>query len=327
MQKNERIKVIFMGTPDFAKPSLNTLIEEGYDVIAVVTQPDRRTGRKRVLTPTPVKEEALKHEILVLQPEKLRAPDSVAEITALQPDLIVTAAYGQILPLSILNLPKHGCINIHASLLPKYRGGAPIQYSIMNGDSVTGVTIMYMAEGLDTGDMLSRVEVPIGEQDDTGSMHDKLSEAGAALLKSILPDLLAGKLEPAVQNNSEATYAPNISREDERIRWERSSREIYNQVRGLHPWPIAFTLWDQERFKIWTCRLQVDKTPSKASLHKDSVPGTVLQSSAEGIEVKTGDGSIWLTKIQPAGKKAMEAAEFNRGSTISEGTILGGDPT
>jgi methionyl-tRNA formyltransferase len=322
MPKKERTKVIFMGTPDFAIPSLQALVEAGCDVVAVVTQPDKPTGRKRILTPTPVKVEAMKHEIPVLQPVKLRDPSAVAELAALQPDLIVTAAYGQILPKAVLDLPAHGCINIHASLLPKYRGGAPIQYAIMKGDPVTGVTIMYMAEGLDTGDMISRVEVPISEQDHTGSMHDKLSIAGAELLKSILPDLLAGRIQAVPQNNDEASYAPNISREDEQIRWERSTHEIYNQVRGLYPWPVAFTLWNGQRLKVWSCRTEVQHA-SKG--REAAVPGTVLQSNSEGIEVATGDGTIWLTEIQPAGKKAMLAAEFNRGSSIPQGTILGGE--
>lgn len=323
--QNAKIKVIFMGTPAFAIPSLQVLLAEGYHVIAVVTQPDKPTGRKRILTPTPVKEEALKHNIPVLQPSKLRDSASVAQLTVLKPDLIVTAAYGQILPKSILDLPTYGCINVHGSLLPKYRGGAPIQHAIMNNDSVTGVTIMYMAEGMDTGDMISKVEVPISDQDHTGSMFDKLSMAGAQLLKTTLPDLLTGRLQAVPQNHDEATYAPNISREDELIRWERSSREIYNQVRGMYPWPIAYTLWNEQRLKVWWCLIPAQIQASKKALDDSVQPGAVLHSSDDGIEVKTGDGSVWLTEIQPAGKKAMKAAEFNRGSGIPIGTLLGGE--
>lgn len=214
---------------------LRTLIQEGYEIAAVVTQPDRPVGRKRVLTPTPVKAEALQHGLTVWQPEKLRTSDTVDDIRSLRPDLIVTAAYGQILPKAVLDIPRLGCINVHGSLLPKYRGGAPIQRSIMNGETVTGVTIMYMAEGMDTGDMISRVEVAIGADDNAGTMFAKLSEAGADLLRRTLPDIIAGRVEAVPQPHDEATYAPNLKREDERIDWTRSAEQIANQVRGLVP--------------------------------------------------------------------------------------------
>lgn len=324
MKRNE-ISVIFMGTPQFAIPSLNILLEDGFHVSAVVTQPDRPVGRRRILTPTPVKEVALEHGLLVLQPERLRSPEAVATIAELKPDLIVTAAYGQILPKALLELPRLGCINVHASLLPRYRGGAPIQHAIMNGDEVTGVTIMYMAEGLDTGDMISKVEVPILETDDAGSMFTKLSDAGAELLRQTLPDLIAGRCEAVAQNEQEASYAPNISRDDERIIWQRGAKDIFNQVRALHPQPVAFTTWAGERLKIWTCALEQPTAVSKLSTYDNAVPGTVLQCEAQGIEVKTGDGSLWLTKIQPAGKKAMDVADFVRGSELPPGTILGGE--
>ncbi len=325
MQKNKHVNIIFMGTPDFSVHSLRMLVEEGYKVVAVVTQPDRPVGRKKQLTPTPVKQEALRHHLPVFQPERLKAPESVAQLKALQPDLIVTAAYGQILPVSVLHLPKYGCINIHASLLPRYRGGAPIQYAIMKGEDKTGITLMYMAEGLDTGDIISQVEVAIASHDDCGTMHDKLSSAGTLLLKTTLPDLLDGKLKGIPQNHQESSYAPNISKEDERIHWERSSIEIYNQVRALHPWPIAFTTYQTDRLKVWNCKLTLKSDYSKASSVEKALPGTVLQCSDLGIEVKTGDGSIWLTKIQLAGKRPMDVAQFHRGSIIPEGTIFGGD--
>ncbi len=317
------MKILFMGTPDFAVPSLLALLEDGYDVTAVVTQPDRPKGRKRILTPPPVKEIALKHGIPVLQPEKLRSPESVEEIRRLSPDLIVTAAYGQILPKAILELPPHGCINVHASLLPKYRGGAPIQRAIMNGEKVTGVTIMYMAEGLDTGDMISRVEVPIEDDDNAGTMFAKLSEAGANLLRKTLPELLAGNIRAVPQNDAYATYAPNLSREDEKIRWERPAMEIYNQVRGLNPWPGAFTLYDGEVLKVWSCRKPEPVSAERPAQADGTAPGTVLQATDEGIEVMTGEGTIWLKEIQPAGKKAMDAGQFVRGSRIPIGTVLG----
>ena len=316
-------KLIFMGTPDFAVPILQMLLEEGYEVIAVVTQPDRPKGRKRILTPSPVKEEAIRHHIPVLQPEKLRHPDAVAQIIALQPELIVTAAYGQILPKAILELPQYGCLNVHGSLLPCYRGGAPIQRAIMNGEAATGVTIMYMAAGLDTGDMIRKVEVPILEEDNTGTMFLKLSEAGKELLRSTLPELLAGQLQAIPQDHSSATLAPNISREDEQINWKRPAAELFNQIRGLSPWPGACTLWNGENFKVWASYKQSLKLESAISNFPSAIPGTVLQISEDGIEVLTGEGTLWLTEIQPAGKKSMDAAQFRLGATMQVGTILG----
>jgi methionyl-tRNA formyltransferase len=316
-------KLIFMGTPDFAVPILQMLLEEGYEILAVVTQPDRPKGRKRILTPSPVKEAALKHQIPVLQPEKLRHPDAVAQIVALQPELIVTAAYGQILPKSILELPEHGCLNVHGSLLPYYRGGAPIQRAIMNGEIVTGVTLMYMAAGLDTGDMIRKIEVEITEEDNAGTMFLKLSQAGKELLRSTLPDLLAGRIQAVPQDHTLATLAPNISREDEQILWERSATELLNQIRGLSPWPGACTTWNGANFKIWASRKQPLKSVSIASSSPWVTPGTVLQICEDGIEVLTGEGTLWLTEIQPAGKKTMDAAQFKLGATMQAGAILG----
>ncbi|WP_438351472.1 methionyl-tRNA formyltransferase [Paenibacillus sp. FA6] len=311
------MNIIFMGTPAFAVPSLRMLLEEGHQVVAVVTQPDRPQGRKRVLTPTPVKEVALEYGIPVLQPERMRNKEAVEQLAAYKPDLIVTAAYGQILPKAVLDLPSCGCVNIHGSLLPKYRGGAPIQRSIMNGEAVTGVTLMYMAEGLDTGDMIAQIEVAIEEEDTSGTMFEKLSLVGASLLQTQLPKLLAGEVNRTPQNDLEASYSPNLKREDEQIDWNRSSRDIYNQVRGLVPFSGAFTIWDGEVFKVWAA------TPTSDSPSNDSiVAGTVIQLSERGIEVRTGDGSIWLTKVQPSGKKVLEVEAFIRGTSMSKGTVL-----
>jgi methionyl-tRNA formyltransferase len=314
------MNIVFMGTPDFAVPSLRMLIEHGYNVMAVVTQPDRPKGRKRELTPPPVKEEAIKHGIPVLQPERLRRSDTVDELRKLQPDLIVTAAYGQILPKAVLELPALGCINVHASLLPKYRGGAPIHYAVMNGDPVTGVTIMYMAEGLDTGDMLSKVEVPITDGDTTGSMFVKLSLAGAELLKETLPKLARGELQAVSQSEEQATYAPNIQRENERISWDRSALQLFNHIRGLNPFPGAFTTWNGEVLKVWASRKGENGT---AAIAGNPAPGTVLRVSPEGIDVATGSGILSLIEIQPAGKKAMSVEQFVRGSSMTVGTVLG----
>lgn len=293
------MRIVFMGTPAFAVPSLRMLLEEGYEVVAVVSQPDRPQGRKKTLVPSPVKAAALELGLPVLQPERLRRPESVAELAAYEPDLIVTAAYGQILPKSVLELPANGCVNVHGSLLPKYRGGAPIQRCIMNGEKVTGVTLMYMAEGLDTGDMISRVEVAIEDDDTSGTLFEKLSVAGRELLKAEMPRLAAGRVEAAAQDDSEATYAPNLSREDERIDWSRGSLELYNQIRGLVPFSGAFTLWNGETFKAWAAVKPQDEEQPGGS----AAPGTVLSVSERGVEVKTGDGTLLLTTVQPAGKK------------------------
>ncbi|MEK3722093.1 methionyl-tRNA formyltransferase [Paenibacillus sp. FSL H8-0034] len=310
------MRIVFMGTPEFAVPALQVLVNySGIEVVGVVTQPDRPVGRKRLLTPTPVKEEAIKHGIPVLQPEKLRRPESVEELRELQPDLIVTAAYGQILPKSVLAIPRLGCINIHASLLPRYRGGAPIHHAVMNGDTSTGVTIMYMAEGLDTGDMISSVELAIEDSDTTGTMFNKLSAAGAKLLLDTLPDLLAGRIQAVAQNHEAAVYSPNVSREQERIDWSRPAISLWNQVRGLNPRPGAYTTWNGEVLKIWSC----DK-PHQSEVA--NAPGTVIAISEQGIQVATGAGVLTITELQPAGKKAMQAAQFVLGGRLEVGTVF-----
>lgn len=313
------MNIVFMGTPQFAVPSLESLLREGYNVVGVVTQPDRPQGRKRILTPTPVKEAALKHGLPVLQPQRMRAPEAIEELAALNPDLIVTAAYGQILPKAVLDLPKHGCLNVHGSLLPKYRGGAPIQRSIINGEKETGITLMYMAEGLDTGDMIAKSVVPIEDEDTAGTMFEKLSLAGAELLLEQLPLILEGRAERIPQNDAESTYAPNLSREDERIDWSSSSRAIYNRVRGLVPYSGGYTLWNDEVFKVWDVAKPAGSAGNSAG---GQAPGTILNLSEQGIEVKTGDGSVLLTRVQPAGKRAMDASEFIRGGVMQPGTVL-----
>lgn len=322
------MKIVFMGTPAFAVPCLEMLVQEGYEVAAVVTQPDKPQGRKKILTPSPVKQAAEALGLPVLQPKRMRAPEAVAELAAYAPDLIVTAAYGQILPKAVLDLPPRGCVNVHGSLLPKYRGGAPIQRSVIEGESVTGVTLMYMAEGLDTGDMISRVEVPILDEDTSGTLFGKLSLAGRDLLRQEMPRLLAGPVEAEPQNDAEATYAPNLSRDDERIDWTAGSKAIYNRIRGLVPFSGAFTLWNGEVFKVWGAA-NPDAEASSGALpvtegsgEAEPVPGTVLAAGTGGIEVKTGDGSLTLLTVQPAGKKAMAAADFARGGAMKPGAVL-----
>ncbi|MDP4096820.1 methionyl-tRNA formyltransferase [Paenibacillus sp. P96] len=314
----DEIRIVFMGTPDFAVPTLEALLEDGYHVVGVVTQPDKPQGRKKIMTPPPVKEAALKHGLPVMQPQRLRLPEAVAELALWEPDVIVTAAYGQILPKAVLDMPQFGCLNVHGSLLPRYRGGAPIQRAIINGEAMTGVTLMYMAEGLDTGDMIAKVEVPIEPEDTSGTVFAKLSSAGAQLLREQLPLLLAGEAERTPQKEDEATYAPNLTREDEKIDWQHSSQAIYNRIRGLVPFSGAFTLWEGNVFKIWGAKVPNAGQSSVGS----ETPGTVLKLTDEGIEVRTGDGSIWLSEIQPAGKKAMAAGQFARGGQMKPGTVL-----
>ena len=311
-------KIVFMGTPDFSVPVLRQIIADGYEVVGVVTQPDRPVGRKRVLTPPPVKAEALKHNIPVLQPEKIRIKEEVEKVLALQPDLVVTAAFGQILPKELLEAPKYGCINVHASLLPELRGGAPIHYALIQGKEKTGITIMYMAEKLDAGDILTQVEVPITEEDNVGTLHVKLSSAGAQLLSETLPKLLENKLEPIIQNEAEATFAYNIKREQEKIDWSKSGEDIYNQIRGMNPWPVAYTSMDQMVLKIW----KAEKLPSKES----QPPGTVTDIQPDGLVVQTGNSTaIKITELQPSGKTKMLSEQFLRGSgaKLTTGIKLG----
>ena len=311
-------KIVFMGTPDFSVPVLRQIILDGYEVIGVVTQPDRPVGRKKVLTPPPVKVEALKHGIPVFQPEKIRQDEELEKILALQPDLIVTAAFGQILPKRLLDAPKFGCINVHASLLPELRGGAPIHYAIMQGKKKTGVTIMYMVEKLDAGDMLTSVEVAIAEDDNVGTLHEKLSAAGSQLLSETLPQLLAGRLTSKPQNEVEATFAPNIKREQEKINWTKAGEEIYDHVRGLNPWPVAFTTMEGNVIKIW----RTEKVAGRVS----QMPGTIINIESDGFTVSTGnETAIKIVELQPSGKTKMLTEQFLRGagSKISVGSRLG----
>ncbi|PAV29951.1 methionyl-tRNA formyltransferase [Virgibacillus profundi] len=309
-------RVVFMGTPDFSVPILQTLVNSEYEVVLVVSQPDRPKGRKRVITPPPVKVEAAKHQIPVFQPEKLK--DNYEEILQYNPDLIVTAAYGQLLPNALLEFPEFGCINVHASLLPELRGGAPIHYAIMQGKKETGITIMYMVEKLDAGDMLTQVSIPIEIVDHVGSMHDKLSKAGAKLLLETLPLLFESKTAPIKQDDSKATFATNIKREQEKIDWSKSNEEIYNHIRGLHPWPVAFTTYEEKNMKLWWGK------PDNTTY--DGTPGEIIHKDTKGFIVVCGNQKgIRMTEIQPAGKKRMTVEEYLKGSNdrIKIGTVMG----
>lgn len=300
-----------MGTPAFSAPILRMLVEEGYDVVSVVTQPDRPVGRKKVLTPTPVKEEALRLGLPVYQPEKLKNPEELQHVLDISPDLIVTAAFGQILPSAVLEAPKLGAINVHASLLPEYRGGAPIHQAIIDGKQETGVTIMYMVDRLDAGDIISQRAIPIGREDHTGLMFEKLSVVGMELLRETLPSIIEGTNPRTPQNEEQVTYARNISREQERIDWSKSAEAIYNQVRGLHPWPVAFTTYNDQNMKIWWTE------PVASS--KSGRPGEVLELTDDAILVQTGEGALAITDLQPAGKKRMNAADYLKGPKIQAG--------
>lgn len=308
-------RIVFMGTPDFAVPILQMLVHEGYSVVGVVTQPDRPKGRKRILTPPPVKVAAQKWGLPVLQPHKLVDEAAIDSVLQLEPDLIVTAAYGQLLPQKILQAPSLGCINIHASLLPKYRGGAPIHWAIIHGEEKTGITIMYMVQALDAGDMLVQKELPIRKTDHVGILHDRLSELGANLLKESLPSLIQGHLQATPQDEQQATYAPNLTREDEMIDWSQSATQIYNRVRGLHPWPVASTVWRGKPMKIWWVE-------EKWVDHQNQ-PGTILGVESEGILVAAGSGAVMIKELQPSGKKRMPAHDFVGGARIQDGERFG----
>ncbi|MBC6174944.1 methionyl-tRNA formyltransferase [Listeria welshimeri] len=309
-------KIIFMGTPAFSVPILEQLAST-YDVIAVVTQPDRPVGRKRILTPPPVKKAALELAIPVFQPEKLRTSSELNELIALEADLLVTAAYGQILPNSLLESPKHGAINVHASLLPEYRGGAPVHYALLDGKTETGVTIIYMVEKLDAGDMISQRKISITEADNTGTMFDKLSKLGAELLMDTLPDFLAGKITAIAQDPEKVTFARNISREQEKIDWTQPGRTIFNQIRGLSPWPVAYTTLEEKPFKIWEATYDDTKVEGE--------PGTILMDKTS-LKIIAGDGTLIVpTVIQPAGKPKMDVHSFMSGAgrNLSKSTRFG----
>lgn len=300
-------KLVFMGTPAFSVPILEGLLEEGYEVVAVVTQPDRPVGRKKIITPTPVKEAAVKHGLLVLQPEKISGSEEMEKIIALQPDVIITVAFGQFLPEKLLQAPVHGAINVHASLLPKYRGGAPVHYSIINGEKETGVTIMEMIKKMDAGGIYAQESLPITKQDDVGTMFEKLSALGKQLLLKTLPDILNGNLSPRPQDESKVTFSPNITREQEAIDWNKTAEEIDNQVRGMRPWPIAFTTYEQTRWKLLNVEALAEKTTA--------VPGTIIKKDKKNLWIACGKQTVLAIKeLQPAGKGKQAVNEFLNGS-------------
>lgn len=291
------LKVVFMGTPDFAVPVLKGLIEN-YEVIGVVSQPDKPVGRKGIMTPPPVAMVAKEHNIKLFQPVKIR--NEYEDILALEPDIIITCAYGQIIPSAILDYPKYGCINVHASLLPKLRGGAPIHHAIIDGYDKTGITIMYMDEKMDNGDIISQEEIKIEDSFTTEILHDKLSIMGRNLLLKTLPDIISNNIHPIKQDLSEVTFGYNISKEDEKIDFNKSSREVFNQVRGLNSWPVGYTLINGKRMKIYNVVI--------SNNNSNKNPGQITNIYKDGIGVKTSDGEVIITELQMEGKNKVLAS-------------------
>lgn len=304
------MRIVFMGTPSFAVPSLRALLEHGEDVVGVYTQPDRPKGRGYKLAPPPVKELALQSGIPVFQPETLKSPEVLQELKALNPELIVVVAYGKLLPASILELPKYRCINVHGSLLPKYRGAAPIQWSVLNGDPVAGVTTMYMAQGLDTGDMIERAEVAVGENETASELYDRLSLTGAELLIHTLEAVKAGTAGALPQNDAEASYAPMLTKEMSLLDFHKPAYLVHNLIRGLSDWPCGYTLLDQKRLKVYRSKV-VDCS---------GIPGQLLDSKR--FIVACGDKSVEFCEVQYEGSKRMSGPDFLRGKKLEIGTQL-----
>ena len=309
------MKVIFMGTPEFSVGTLEALIEAGHEIVLAVTQPDKPKGIGKEMQFPPVKECALSHGIPVFQPKKIREPECIEELKKYDADVCVVIAFGQILPKEILQMTPFGCINVHASLLPKYRGAAPIQWAVINGEEVSGVTTMQMDEGLDTGDMLEKTEIVLDAKETGGSLHDKLAAAGACLCVSTLEKLANHELTPEKQGESTTEYARMLDKKLGRIDWNRPACEIERLIRGLNPWPSAYTDWEGKTMKIWEADV----------VHEDSdkKPGTVVEVTKNGFAVQTGKGLLQVKSLQIPGKKRMEADAFLRGYPLSAGMLLG----
>ena len=305
------MRIVFMGTPDFAVPSLQVLIDAGHDVCAVYTQPDKPQGRKQILTAPPVKTLALEHDIPVFQPNTLKNEDEQARLRELAPEVIIVVAYGKLLPKAVLDIPPHGCINVHGSLLPRWRGAAPIQWAVIAGDEMAGVTTMQMAEGLDTGDMLLTYETKVGEKETAGELFDRLAQSGAELLTQTLVKL--DEITPRPQDDAQSCYAHMLDKQMAVIDWSKSAHEIDCLIRGLNPWPIALTTLSGERLKVFAAE--------KAAGNGE--PGTVLEADPKkGLTVACGEGALGLTEIQLVGGKRMKATDFLRGHAIEVGTKL-----
>lgn len=311
---NPSWRIVFFGTPSFALPPLETLIRGSDEVVAVVTQPDREKGRGRKVIASPVKEVALRKGLSILQPEKVKEVSFQEKLKGFGADLFVVAAYGQILPKTVLSLPKYGAMNIHASLLPKYRGSAPIAWAILNGEKKTGITTMLMDEGMDTGDILLQSEIPIHEDETTETLHDRLASLGAQLLSETLEKMKRGEIHPTSQDHSKATYAPMLKKEDGQIDWTKGAEEIDRQVRAFHPWPGAYTEWQGQILKIYRGEVRKGKAAGKA--------GTVLWVGTDFIEIETGKDSYLLKEVQLEGKRKMSTRDFLSGHPVQVGTVF-----
>lgn len=309
------MRVVFMGTPDFAVQSLNALVDAGHEVTAVITQPDRPKGRGNKMAFPEVKTRALELGLPVHQPDSVKDGAFLELLKSYDPEVIVVVAFGRILPQAVLDLPPYGCVNVHGSLLPEYRGAAPIQRAVLDGRKETGVTTMRMDIGMDTGDMLMQATLPITDEDTTGTMFDKLAELGGKVLIDTLAGLVNGTVVPVKQDDSKATHAARILKDDEVIRWEDSAEKIFCQIRGLSPAPGAYTWWNGERLKLWKARIS-DRETGKA-------PGTVVAINKNALTVQTGKGCLEVLELQPAGKKAMPAQAFSNGAGVAEGIVFG----
>jgi len=308
-----------MGTPEFSVGTLEALIEAGHEIVLVVTQPDRPKGRGKELQVTPVKQVALKYNIPVFQPVKLREPDALAQLEKVLADVMVVIAFGQILPKRVLEMTKYGCINVHASLLPAYRGAAPIQWAIIHGEQVTGITTMQMDEGVDTGDMILKEEVVITSEETGASLHDKLAKVGASLCVKTLKAIEEGNAVFEKQGETTTSYASMLKKDMGRIQWEKPALEIERLVRGLNSWPGAYSLWGDKELKIWRAKLAPESTGEE---DKFALPGEIIKVDKKTVRIKTGMGCLEIVEIQIPGKKRMTIEEFLRGNKLDEGTIL-----
>lgn len=310
----ENLRIVFMGTPDFSVPSLQALYDAGYDIAAVVSQPDKQRGRGKKVTPSPVKAKALELGLPVLQPDSMRSEESISAIAALHPDVIIVIAYGKILPKAILDIPVYGCLNVHGSLLPKYRGAAPIQYAIKNGEPTSGVTIMLLDEGMDTGKIVKKTVIPLDPKETTGTLFQKLSITGAKTLLEVLADLPTYEKNAVAQDEAQATYTAKIAKEDAAINWQDQAVCIERLIRTLDPHPGAYTTLEGKRLKIWSADM-VDGDATAA-------PGTIIAVTRKYFTVQTGQGALCIREVQPESRKRMAAAQFLQGNQLAVGQLI-----
>jgi len=309
------LKILFLGTSEFACPSLEALLSSSHETLGIITQPDRPKGRGRKLVPSPVKKIALNRKLPLFQPERIGDLSFLKVLESLSPDLMIVAAYGQILPPSVLSIPSRGCVNVHASLLPKYRGAAPIARALLCGETRTGVTTMLMDVGMDTGPILLSEETEIHEEDTAGTLQDRLSQMGARLLLRTIEGLETGSLSPRPQDNSVATYAPRLNKEEARIDWNTTARQLFNLLRAFDPWPGAFTFWEGRTFKLFRPRWEEEQTKE--------APGTVVRASAEGLRIAASPGYLLVREVQLESRPRMAVAEFLKGYPFRPGLRLG----